>query len=63
MISIKNSMTAQIPSAFGMPSSAHACVNGAVTPVVRTRTTVVGADLGLANGYFPWTSAWRPPSC
>ena len=24
---------------------------------------VTGAELGLAQGYFPGTPAWRPPTC
>ncbi len=56
-------MTAQTPSdvrmpVVAMPISGHAfgaaavCVNGAT-----------GTDLGLTQGYFPGTSAWRPPNC
>jgi hypothetical protein len=32
-------------------------------PVVRDRQAVIGADLRLAQGYFPGTPAWRPPNC
>ena len=69
MISIKNSMTAQIPSAFGMPATGHAfgattlCGNGIATSVVRDRSSVQGAVTGLVQGYFPGNSAWRPPNC
>jgi hypothetical protein len=73
MVSIKTPQTAQIPSAFGMPACAHAqwtsngattvVPTGVATSVVRDRQAVVGADLGLAQGYFPGTPAWRPPTC
>ena len=70
-------MTAQTPSAFGMPISSHTfCVSAtearsavATTLVVRDRKALVGtngvdkADLGLAQSYFPGTSAWSPPIC
>jgi hypothetical protein len=72
-------MTAQTPSAFGMPISGHAfgvttdVCTAAATVVVRERagiaaaaTAVTGAtkgDMGLAQSYFPGTSAWRPPTC
>lgn len=58
--------------AFG---AAAVCVNGTVasaaTSIVRDRKAVVssivagatGTDLGLTQGYFPGTSAWRPPNC
>jgi hypothetical protein len=73
MNSFTNSKTAQVPSPFGMPACAHAqwASNGATTviptgvgtSVVRDRQAVIGADLGLAQGYFPGTPAWRPPTC
>ncbi len=69
MISIKNPMTAQVPSASGMPISGHAvgstvrCATAPTTAVVRDRKAITGADLGLVQGYFPGTSAWRPPTC
>ena len=73
MISFKTQMTAQIPSASGMPawSPAHtpalgmtsACATAVATSVVRDRQAVIGADLGLVQGYFPGTPAWRPPIC
>jgi hypothetical protein len=69
-------MTAQTPSAFGMPISGHASGvmtdvrTAATTVVVRERAGIVAAtkgatdgDLGLAQSYFPGTSAWRPPTC
>lgn len=71
-------MTAQTPSAFGMPISGHsfgvtpratdACAT-ATTVVVRDRAVITAAmgaikgDMGLAQSYFPGTSAWRPPTC
>jgi hypothetical protein len=71
-------MTAQTPSAFGMPISGHsfgvttratdACA-AAATVVVRERAVIAGTpgatkgDMGLAQSYFPGTSAWRPPTC
>ena len=77
MISFKNSKTAQIPSASGMPAYTPALSTGIGTstgttsvratgvdaPVVRDRQAVIGADLRLAQGYFPGTPAWRPPNC
>jgi hypothetical protein len=73
VISFKNSKTAQIPSASGMPAYAHALwmtngatsisTTGVATSVVRDRQAVIGADLRLAQGYFPGTRAWRPPNC
>jgi hypothetical protein len=70
-------MTAQSPSAFGMPISSHTfCVSAiegrsavATTLVVRDRQAFIGtngvdkADLGLAPSYFPGTRAWSPPTC
>jgi hypothetical protein len=71
-------MTDQTPSAFGMPISGHAFgvttratdVCAVTTVVVRERAAVLAAPkgatkggLGLAQSYFPGTSAWRPPSC
>jgi hypothetical protein len=72
-------MTAQTPSAFGMPISGHAsrvitgatdaCAAAATTLVVRERAAIVATqgavkgDMGLAQSYFPGTSAWRPPTC
>lgn len=76
MNSTKLWMTAQTPSAFGMPISGHAfgvttdVRTAAATVVVRERAGIVAAtkgatdgDLGLAQFYFPGTSAWRPPTC
>ncbi len=63
MINILNPMTAQIPSPSGMPISGHACATGFATLVVRDLVGVKGADLGRTQGYFPGTSAWRPPNC
>jgi hypothetical protein len=72
MSNILNPMTAQIPSAFGMPVSGHAlgtstvCATGIATSVVRDRKAVTGTDeavKGLAQGYFPGNSAWSPPIC
>lgn len=72
MSNILNPMTAQIPSAFGMPVSGHArgtaavCATGIATSVVRDRSAVTAtgeAVKGLTQGYFPGNSAWRPPTC
>ena len=79
MNSTKLWMTAQTPSAFGMPISGHtfgvttratdACAAAATTLVVRERAVIaavkgaVKGDMGLAQSYFPGTSAWRPPTC
>jgi len=77
--SIKLWMTAQNPSCFGMPiSGGHAfgaaptatdVRRTATTTVVRERGTDLAAvkgtkgDMGLAQSYFPGTTAWRPPTC
>lgn len=72
MVNTKFTWTAQIPSGFGMPNSGpdFGAVFGATTArgisatVVRDRFVVVtGPDMGLAQGYFPGTLAWRPPTC
>ena len=79
MNSIKTWKTAQTPSPFGMPISGHAFAvttratdscSAAATLVVRARRAgngstpgAVKADMGLAQPYFPGTSAWRPPTC
>jgi hypothetical protein len=76
MNSIKLRMTAQNPSTFGMPVSGHAFgVSVRATDACTTATSVardaaiagtrgaIKADMGLAQPYFPGTSAWRPPSC
>ena len=78
MNSTKLWMTAQTPSRFVMPISGHAfgaTVRGVdacttATLVVRERGTDIAgtkgafkADMGLAQSYFPGTSAWRPPTC
>lgn len=78
MNSTKLWMTAQTPSAFGMPISGHSfgvttratdvCA-AAATVVVRDRAGIAAAkgattaDLGLTQPYAPGTSAWRPPTC
>jgi hypothetical protein len=63
MISTKLQMTAQTPSCFGMPMSGSAFrttgIAALTNGVVRDRQ---GADVAV-KGYFPGTSAWRPPSC
>jgi hypothetical protein len=77
MNSTKLWTTAQTPSTFGMPiSGGHAfgvstdVCTAAATVVVRERAGIVAAtkgatkgDMGLAQSYFPGTSAWRPPNC
>jgi hypothetical protein len=70
MISINRTMTAQIPSAFGVPaygqtSVERVAVSGLATAQVSTcaRIRHIGV-MGLATeGDFPGTSAWRPPIC
>ena len=69
---ITNTMTAQTPSSFGMSTCGHATMatvwnlSIGATSVVRDRqaatTGDVKGDMGLALGYFPGTSAWRPPT-
>ena len=79
MNSTKLWMTAHNPSAFGMPISGHsfgvitratdACAAAPTAVIVRERAGIaatkgaVEGDLGLAQPYFPGTSAWRPPIC
>ncbi len=79
MNSIKTWKTAQTPSLFGMPISGHvfgvttaatdACATAATLAVRERRagfgstTGAVKTDIGLAQPYFPGTSAWRPPTC
>jgi hypothetical protein len=60
MDNITTTMTAQIaqatrrvPSGFGMPTCGHAAG--------WTRVDSVKAAMGLVQGYFPGTHAWRPP--
>ncbi|RYE72907.1 MAG: hypothetical protein EOP19_29910 [Hyphomicrobiales bacterium] len=71
-------MTAQTPSAFGMPISGHSygvitratdvCAAATTTLVVRERAVIAAAagaakgDMGFAQS-FPGTTAWRPPTC
>lgn len=78
MNSTKLWMTAQTPSAFGMPISGHSfgvtpratdvCA-ALATVVVRERAVItattgaVKGGMGLAQAYVPGTSAWSPPIC
>jgi hypothetical protein len=70
VISIKSQMTAQTPS-FGMSAYGHTSVEAAaisgiagvqVSTCARVRH-IGDMDLATTQGYFPGTSAWRPPSC
>ena len=77
MNSNKIRMTAQNPSAFGMPISGHDSIVTTCARLVDVQGTTVSAarierdrvagntgtkaDMGLA--YFPGTTAWRPPIC
>ncbi|GAA4371161.1 hypothetical protein [Nocardioides caricicola] len=78
MNSTKTWMTAQTPSAFGMPICGHAFTvsaraaeagNAATTKLVmRDRVAVIADSFGddnrgLAQSYVPGTSAWSPPTC
>jgi len=76
MNSTKTWMTAQTPSAFGMPVSGHVLgatttatdvCTAAATRVVRERTAAIAGaakgDMDLVQSYFPGTTAWRPPTC
>ena len=75
MIKTMTTMTAQIPSSFGMPTSGHATgstlgrITGSAagyavaTSVVCDRKAAAGIGTGLVQGYFPGTTAWRPPTC
>jgi len=70
-------MTAQTPSAFGMPISGHtfgvsvieARWSATTTLVVRERQAVldtfgaIKADRAAAPSYVPGTTAWSPPIC
>ena len=73
MINNNTTMTAQIPSRFGMPAYGHALRRARCSPSrpcrrrpgvdVRPQAAIVG-DMGLATkGDFPGTTAWRPPTC
>jgi hypothetical protein len=59
--SIMTQATDRIPSTFAMPVCTSA------TSAVREHKAVAGigagVGTGLVQGYFPGTSAWRPPSC
>ena len=76
MMTNTHTMAAQIPSAFGMP--AFGCAHTARTQVLavaptyvvagensvlRDRKAVIAGDLGLDQGSFRGTNAWRPPIC
>ena len=75
MSNTMTTMTAQIPSSIGMPASGHAFGStlgriagsvdacASVAPVARDRKAVAGTSTGLVQGYFPGTTAWRPPTC
>ncbi|MCB0895831.1 MAG: hypothetical protein H6529_05055 [Nocardioides sp.] len=74
MNSIAICTTVKTPSSFGMPiSGGHAfrpTTDARTATVVRERDGIVAAatgatkgDMGLAQSYFPGTSAWRPPTC
>ncbi len=79
MNSTKLWMAAQTAPCFGMPISGHTFdVMTPATDARTTRTAVavreraaiaatkggtVKGGLGLAQSYFPGTSAWRPPTC
>ena len=71
MISNKFQNTVQTPS-FGMPVYGPASLEvQAVAAVDRVQVSTcarirhTGGAMGLATteGYFPGTSAWRPPNC
>lgn len=69
MISINIQTAAQIPSGLGMPISGHALGSTNLRSVnpCAAGTTVSARDrkavTGWTTGYFPGTSAWRPPTC
>lgn len=72
-------MTAQTPSAFGMPICGHVLVPSAratgensalaTTLVVRDRAVIAGTagavktDRAFVPSYVPGTTAWSPPIC
>ncbi len=69
MKKLTNTMTALKPS-FGMPAYGAAFATPACSgPVVTERVRPLGgiaADatvVATAQGSFPGTTAWRPPSC
>ncbi len=70
MMTLTNPMTAQIPSAFGMPVVGCARTTAARIVVSRVEATIVddrkggfASDLGLIPDSFWGTTAWRPPIC
>lgn len=76
MNSTKTWMTAQSPSAFGMPICGHtsgasvieAGSAAATTLVVRKRQAFLGTngittDRAFVPSYVPGTTAWSPPTC
>ena len=73
MISNNIQMTVQTPSSVGMPACGHASVTTpgtcgtpvATTSVLRDRKAapVITGAMGYAQGTFPGTTAWRPPTC
>jgi len=73
MNSTKTQMAVQILIPFGMPASGHAFVTTqgicgtpvATTSVLRDRKAalVITGVVGYAQGTFPGTPAWRPPTC
>jgi hypothetical protein len=76
MMTNTNTMAAQIPSAFGMPTygCAHiartdvlpvppTCVVAGENSVLRDRKVAITGDLGFGQNSFRGTNAWRPPIC
>jgi hypothetical protein len=73
MMTNTDTMTAQIPSAFGMPAygcahtvrhtAASAAVVTGENSVLRDREVVIAGGVDLGRATFEGTSAWRPPIC
>ena len=70
MISMTRTMTAQSPS-FGVPAYGPASLEAqAISAVAGVQVSTCARvrhigdmDLATTQGYFPGTSAWRPPIC
>ncbi len=76
MMTNTDTMTAQIPSAFGMPAYGRAlsvrtaviavaptCAVAGESSALRVRQDVIAGGVDLGRATFAGTPAWRPPIC
>jgi hypothetical protein len=74
MMTNTDTMTAQIPSAFGMPTYARSlrtaviavaptCAVAGESSALRVRQDVIAGGVDLGRATFAGTPAWRPPIC